>query len=397
MANEIVPGNQVTITTRIRNNDKTPTNLAGSTLHAYVYDAVQTLVLDHELAIDAGGLVTFSDGLSLVGTAAEGIVLHTITPAESTALLEGWYTWLLTMTDASGKTSKVDRGEFQVQPLGPGTVGQGVTLRQLIQDVASVGRDYMAGEVTTASGTLNTVIDSMRLIYDSEYFRGTELTFTSGKNEGVTRRVTGSDMMSGTLQITPNLPYQAEVGDTFDLVNFRGIGHTRNEYINAINSLIRRLGDNALEPVNLFLRSTISYDSPRQRVPEALTMVCAVEFLDYDGQWNRVKKAVRPDSAGWWIDLGSLEISFSPAWADLLVGKTVRITGMQEPKTMTSESDRTSVDAEWLIESAAGILQTGNPANAGNLAPGQWMANRADAVRVKAITIPGPNCVRIRS
>lgn len=396
MANEIVPGNQVTITTRIRNTDKTPTNLTGTILHAYVYDAVQTLVLDHELSIDVGGNVILSNGLSLGGAVTDGIVLHTISSAETSAMLEGWYTWLLTITDVTGKTDPVDRGEFRLAALGPAPVGQGVTLRQLIQDVATVGRDYIAGEVTAATGNLNTVVDSMRLIYDSEYFRGCELTFTSGRNEGVSRRVTGSDMMSGTLQITPNLPYEAEVGDTFDLVNFRGIGHTRQEYINTINSLIRRLGDNALEPVNLFLRSTISYDSPRQRVPEALTMVCAVEFLDYDGQWNRVRKATRPDQAGWWIDLGSLEISFSPAWADVLVGKTVRITGMQEPPTLKHEDDRTNIDAEWLIESAAGILQTGNPANAGNLAPGQWMANRADAVRVKAITIPGPNCVRIR-
>lgn len=394
MATEIVPGNEASITTRIRNADGTPTDLTGCDLEARVYDAIQSLTLTHEISIDGSGLVTSSDGMSLSGAATAGVIVHTISAVESAELLEGWYTWVLTITDATGKTSTVDRGQFQVAEIGPGEVARGTTLRNLIQDVAMNGRDYMNATVTTASGNMSTIIDSQNLIYDGEYFRGCDVTFTSGRNEGVTRRVTGSSF-SGTLQLSPNLPYAAQVGDTFDIVNFRGVGHRRAEYKTAINSVIRRLGDNALEPMNVALKSTLSMDNPRQRVPENVVMICGVEVLS-EGQWNRVRKANRPDSAGWWIDRGSMEISFSPAWADMLLGKSVRITGMKLPGQLDRESDRTLVDPEWIIESASGNLQIGNPSNAGNLAPGQYLANRADSVRAKAITIPEPNCVRIR-
>jgi hypothetical protein len=390
-------GNEYDIPSRALNPDNSPFELANSTVVATGRDSLDQVLYTHTLQIDPFGAVLVSNGLALPPgkTSTDGQVLNTVTHAETATFPIGKISWYVTLTDGAGNTWDIDDGYYKVYERASLHLPGGVTLRQLIQDIAFNRDDLVQGSVTENTGVLNSVRDEITLVEDADYFRGAEIYFTSGLNEGYLGRVIGSDYGSQTLSIFPDLPFAADVGDTFDLTNFRGIGTRRNQYKRTINSLIRRLGDSSLQPMQIVLPEYINWANPSQPVPGSFSHICEVEYFQ-SGIWKRVKRARRPDDAGWYVDPSSLTISFSPDWAGRLDTYAIRVQGMAPPEPLDEEQDETTVDAEWLIEQASGILQIGNAGNLGNIGPGQYLNNRADAIRAKVITIPNANCMRIR-
>lgn len=272
------------------------------------------------------------------------------------------------------------------------------TLANLIRSIAQNSSDWIGGAATVNTGNTQVIQDDLAFVEDNSYFRGCEIYFTSGANIGLTRRIDDSSRSTRQITVVPNLVAPVGVGDQYDITNFRGIGHRRSEYKGVINSLIRQLGDGSLYQVSVPISpNTVTWNTPIIAIPAGITHVCHVEYLD-SGRWKRVPRTTRPDSSrGFFIQGGaSPTISFDPYWADSLVGSTVRLQGWNRYTELVLDSDTTDVDEEWLIEEASGILQIGMMGNQGNIGPGQYMRNRGDAVRGKAMTIIGPGCVKVR-
>ena len=73
----------------------------------------------------------------------------------------------------------------------------------------------------------------------------------------------------------------------------------------------------------------------------------------------------------------------------------MQLRGFGRVPSLTAADDQTPIDSEFLVESVAArmIMSLRDPRRQ---AEGAWHANRADALRVKAIRMLPPGTVRIR-
>ena len=212
--------------------------------------------------------------------------------------------------------------------------------------------------------------------------------------DGITRRITDSDYSSGRLSWTLGANAPVLVGERINLYNRSGLGHLYLEYKNAINMCIREIGGNVMARVEVPLATLPSFTSPAIALdPALIAKVCRFSYLCEIGRVS----LRRNRRNGWWADNGSTTVNFNGNSLGVVANSTPPLIahGYVRPVELVNGTDATFVDAEWLVETAAGMLQNANPDNAGNLAPGQYLRNRADAMRGKLATPFDANCVSV--
>jgi hypothetical protein len=259
------------------------------------------------------------------------------------------------------------------------------------QDLKEATADR-TGSIGADVATFSSTAD---LLEEDGFFRGTEVYFSTGANVGLTRRVYDSDYETQTITIIPTLPFAPQIGDHIEIYNQRGFGRRRSEYKSIINRVIREASGNFTIPAVLSSGLLFTGDNT-VAIGEGLDVVCGIEYWDAtSAQFIAIKRAVKPGRLGWWKVPGSRFLGLSEDLATGLTGYEYAIRGFVDPTELVNDTDATSIDPEWLVESAAGIIQMSNRGNDQNLAPGQYMRNRADAVRAKMVTTQQPNCVRL--
>ena len=307
----------------------------------------------------------------------------------------GSYSWSA-IGSASGRVTinfEVDRLDGVVVTLPAPGSGR-VSLNRLVEQVALRSQDLVQAIATRDEvGTL-TFTDVNNLIEDHAFYAGMELHLTNGPNLGLLRRIADSAYDTGTLSWEQPIYTPVTLGTTANIYNRAGLGHTYQEYKNAINMVIRELGTNAMT------RVTVPLDIPASGSPsveldgEVIAKVCRVSYTDAAGTTQSFRRNKRH---GWWAQNGDSSLTFtgnalgiaSSGNSPLLAHGYARATELERG------IDTTFIDSEWLVETAAGLLQNANPDNAGNLAPGQYLRNRADAMRGKLATPFDANCVSV--
>ena len=179
-----------------------------------------------------------------------------------------------------------------------------------------------------------------------------------------------------------------------NLYNRSGLGHTYREYKQALNQVIREVGSNVMQRVEIDCPTLPGSSDPTVILdPTQISKVCRFSYL---GPVGRVSVR-RNRQNGWWSDHGTGVVSFTGADLGVVSYSTppLKAYGYLKAQELRSGSDSTFIDPEWLVETAAGLLQNANPDNAGNLAPGQYLRNRADAMRGKMATPFDANCVSV--
>lgn len=268
------------------------------------------------------------------------------------------------------------------------------SLDGLIEEVALRSMDLVQAVATEDAGDLTSFIDANALIEDNAFFAGMEIHLTSGTNAGQTRRVANSYYDNGQLVWAVPLAVPVVAGDSANLYNRSGLGHLYREYKNAINQVIRELGPNAMRRVDLELLTLPTSTAPSVELDPAL--IAKVCRFSYQTALGRVSLR-RNKRNGWWADNGATAVTFTGNGLGAVSNSSPPLIahGYQRAAELVNGDDRTFIDSEWLVETAAGLLQNANPDNAGNLAPGQYLRNRADAMRGKMATSFDANCVSV--
>ena len=181
----IRPGNSYTEPiTSIVDGDEQPFPLNDTTTVLTVADARGDTVLTHTLVINALGNIVTSDGLAPQSTVAAGVVVNTLSAAETTALAEGWYHWLMEFTDTSGITWEVDSGAWEVKAQQTYRVAHGTTRREIRRRILSRLGDFLL-VTATEDGSTTTLIDRIHLIGEPDAYRGRQIMFTGGTVENL--------------------------------------------------------------------------------------------------------------------------------------------------------------------------------------------------------------------
>lgn len=277
--------------------------------------------------------------------------------------------------------------EASAAPPGPAqiTAGRGVTLRQLIRDVARLVRDFREA-VATHPGSTTTFRSTSDLYEDSSFFRGAEAVFTGGTaaNIGQRRRVASSDIATQTVTfVEPPLPAAVAAGDTIWLINLHGQGWRYTEYKEAINQAIRESFPALRLPYSEVLPSAYTLGQPVP-IPATFTHLHTVEWQDTDGTWH----ALRHGPDGWLLDLGQRVVLLSGTGAQAANGRLLRLTGFARHAELINDDDVTTAFPEYVTQKAAGLLILSQRKEE-NLAVGQYYINRADALRASLI-VPAP-------
>lgn len=270
---------------------------------------------------------------------------------------------------------------------------EGVSLYQLIHDVADGSQDLTEATASSDSADLLTFTSVQDLLDEDDYWRGGEAYFLDGDNAGTHRRVLGSDYETQTITVTPALPASILSGDRVELYNKRDGGLRRIKYKSLINRAIRDISGNFMVKSEV---TESSYDGSIL-LPVDLDSVCRVYYFDTSSEsWRDIKRATRPGAKGWWPDRGANSIGMSDYWATGLTNYDLKIVGYTTPSALVYDTDRTNVDPEWIVETCIGMAQMSNPGNYQNLGPGQYFRNRGDSIRSKAVMVTESNCARIR-
>jgi hypothetical protein len=316
---------------------------------------------------------------------ANGFWHYSYTPG-----VAGFYEWA-----GNGSSSGPVAINFDVEGapvVAPPTGGTGAaTLASLVREVAQRSQDLIMGVTTDTGSDLKTMTDVLNLTEDHHFFEGMELYFTSGANQGSLHRVIDSDGDLAVLTFVPDVGIPVSAGTSYELYNRRGNGHRRWEYIQAINNAIREGGSNAAKRIVVDVPTVVTSTTPYLVVPDGIGWVCRVLYQDWNGQWQELRRNSRN---GWSYDHNGI-ITLNGGGLAVADSRLLRLRGYVSHSTLTLDTDATDLDVEWIVETAAGILQNSNPDNYGNMAPGQYMRNRADAIRGKLATVMDSGCVKV--
>ena len=321
----------------------------------------------------------------------DGFYTYTLIPE-----VPGFYSWSGEGSGSGPFTINIEVDPFAaVTPPTPGTPVGTTTLDRLVEHVALRSMDLIQATATRNEVGLQTFTDVNNLIEDNAFFAGMELHFTTGPNAGLTRRIAYSEYDSGTLSWELPVFAPVLVGTEINIYNRSGLGHLYKEYKNALNMVIREVGGNVMQRIDVEV--AVLPDSWQPVItldPNTISKVCRISYLDCSG----VRQSLRRNRHhGWWSDHGSGQVTLTGNAIGIVTSSTppLKAHGYLKPQELRNGTDATFIDPEWLVETAAGLLQNANPDNAGNLAPGQYLRNRADAMRGKMATPFDANCVSV--
>jgi hypothetical protein len=353
--NTIIKGTTVTYDYTIAGVDGEPFSLAGCSVDFVATSESDATTIDHELVVNIFGVATTSVGMAL--GSGDGMIVQTLSAAVTTGMAEGRWTWKVTLTDSTGAVTVPLRGSWVVAAEERAVVrypAQGYSRGQLRRRIAQNLGDYRLLTCTAASSG-SVITDSLQISTATEDLSGCQIVVTTGLNVGHIARIQSVNDTLNQATIVPAAPYNFAVDDTIDVVMRRGRGWEVREYHQAINDAI----DDAY-PITLaeMMAEYVEFNVETGKivVPPEMSQVYAVEWEDANGNWHTLPKAQRTNGWGWKADVsnGVIVVTDSPRY--LADGQPVRLYGYGKHPTMSAESDRTDINAEWLAARASYYL-----------------------------------------
>lgn len=207
--------------------------------------------------------------------------------------------------------------------------------------------------IATEDGSNTTLIDAIRLSGAIEQPKNRDIVFTSGPNQGVTRRVTGWDLVAGFVDFA-DVPDVTTTGDKAELYNFRGRGWRVEEYNDAINQALVDASDLARVRMGY---APDPYDAHTGLIPITnpdMTHLVTLSYEGYGGIYETVPHALNFRGEGWSYDptIQSIDVRGGV----IPGGAILRVQGFKRPDPLITDSDVTSINAEWLTVKACHVL-----------------------------------------
>lgn len=251
----------------------------------------------------------------------------------------------------------------------------------------------------TSSGSPTTFVDNVRLIAGDDALVGRQVYWAASAsgttNDGSVRRVSSNDEASGTITVSTAWGAASAVDDVIELYASRSVSPSVEEIHDKLNEVIRGVAD-----LNLLLTE----DTPANFDP-------LDPYIDLPAGWVGFVKAMWQDSNGLWHDVpkantrlhpflatyGQVELVNESRW--LANGHDVMLVGVTQAQTLSSDSDSTPLNSDYLIKQAAGELLVQNARTyedtAGAERRGNLWLQQAATLQSRASTRPPANFRRL--
>lgn len=272
--------------------------------------------------------------------------------------------------------------------------------------LATIRRRVMArfGDVLEVTATASaadavTFTDEDNLVGEPGRYAGREILFTSGLNAGQTRYVEGSSRDTSSLTFSRALPFNVVAGDTALVTNAYGIGITFRAVRDAINYSIDMSRDYALVPAEEEIVDAFDHETGVLDLPATFVGVEAIHGIDSDGDYRSIERAQRINGNGWSVNRATGQVAIRGYRGYIADGYRIVVRGYTLPETLVADDDTTTVDLEWLVETATAHLCLDTLLS--RQATGDWGSKgmlyqqRADRIRSRLTPVLGPSFVRV--
>lgn len=203
----------------------------------------------------------------------------------------------------------------------------------------------------TAVGTTTTLVDAINLHYPTGKLIGRVGWVCSGDESNLERsfRITSNSSQDTSITFTPALPVATQVGDEVEIWDELDQGVTPAFVNEAINTAIEYVRD--AYPV-LVVDTSQSFDrlNPVVSLPADWKYFVGIDMQSVDGVWHpltqkqfRVRKPERS------VEL----VNGAQHLANL---REIRLRGATVVPDLTSDSDNTVVDTEWIVKQVSALV-----------------------------------------
>ena len=272
------------------------------------------------------------------------------------------------------------------------------TYQQLRERLADKFEDLVQLTATDAGNAgKTTLIDTYHVNPGTEHFNGRDVLCTSGSNNGLKRRITGTADTTGTITLNAALTAQTAANDTFDVFNRRGRGFSIEQYNRAINNAINDAYPSAVIAVVANITGAFDADTPEITIPASVTEVVSLEAQDDTGNWHIIPKARSRGGEGWYADsdAGQLRLHGRNAWdVDTL---SLRVHGYGRQGTLSAESDTCVIRPEFIVAHAAYHLALGAVGNEDMAVRVNSLKRELDEQRVAIRRLREPSGAKVRA
>lgn len=219
------------------------------------------------------------------------------------------------------------------------------TRRELRQEIGRLTGDMLRC-VATSNGTTTTFIDALRLAKGNGTLTG-RIGWLSGgtsANLGQMVRVTGNvkQTTSITFADTP-LPSATATGDEIELWNENGIGSWPDDVNAEINAAITTVSAAVTAPDEEII-DDFAFDDPYLDIPADWQYFGGLWYEDSDGLWIEIP----PTEDFIEIDAQNRTLRLKGTARERADTYRVKLVGDIAATPLTTDSDQTSCDAEWL-------------------------------------------------
>lgn len=381
--NQIVAGLDYTETYSLKDENENPLDLTGGTVTFVASTVAGVTVLTHTIG---SGLAYGADG------ATSGVVVQTLTAAETTLFSAGKLTWSITAV-TGGLTSRPLQGQWTVQSAT--YIDAHLTRRDLRRRIADRLGDLVILEATSASDSTTTFKDALNISGAADSLTGRQLVVISGDNAGHVARIQSSNESTNTITITPAADNTFAAGDVVDVFNERSRGWSVAEYNRVINDAINDTWPLGAATFTAAITAAFSADTPSIAIPAVMHEVYEVAWYDTSNStWVPLRKDL---FYGWNADAGSATITVRGYPATLIDTASLRLSGYGPHPPLLSDTDATALHPEWLTAECAYRLSVSGLDR--DSARGQTIMlhqREREAMRSRIRTVRREHTVRVR-
>lgn len=306
--------------------------------------------------------------------------------------------WVLHLVYDTGGVFGEWAEEYRVASVA--TAAPGVTLKFLRRAIADKLNDIIV-LTASAAGADSTIIDEENLTDSDNAYRSAFVKSTGGTtaNRNLIRRVSTSQQSSTSVTLLTSLDASTAVGDEFEMVRLRGIGHRFQDYTRVINEAIGMLRDGEYVVRSIeYVTDTFDETDPLITIPAVLTWVDRVQYQDDEGDWFDIPRARVRDAngIGWAAEGLTGTVRVAGEWRYEADGRSVRAWGYSDLEDLEADTDTTPAPTEFIVYWGAHVLalKMGGP---------EWtpkamlFRDLAMSARPKSSIPWGPSVVRVRA
>lgn len=219
-----------------------------------------------------------------------------------------------------------------------------VTRQALRQQIGRLTGDMLKCTATANGGT-GTYFDSINLYRGDGRLSGRIGWFAAGTSANLYSviRVTNNTRSDQSIAFTPNVASNTATGDVLELWNENGEGYLPADVNDEINVAIQTMGGGVLS-YDEDASQTFDFDDPYLDIPADWDYFSGAYYQDINDVWHEIP--ITPYQVD--VDPNNRVIRLKGQIARLADNNLVRLTGQIAASTLTSDTQSTDVDAEWL-------------------------------------------------